>query len=104
VYLPKYVDPEDEIFQRPDEQIHQEFKTKILQMYPHLREDDIVVMKTAKAPMVFALNTINYSRHLPPIKSAVNGIYYANTAFITNGTLNVNQTIGIANKIANEYF
>ena len=73
-------------------------------MYPHLREDDIIAMRTAKAPMVFALNTLNYSDKLTPVKSKVEGIYYANSAYITNGTLNVNETIGIANKIANEYF
>jgi protoporphyrinogen oxidase len=104
VYLPKYVAPGDEIFSKTDETIHEEFKTKILSMYPHIKEDDILAMKTAKAPMVFALNTLNYSKKLPEVKSEVEGIYYANSAMITNGTLNVNETIGIANQVANDYF
>ena len=104
VYLPKYVAPGDEIFSETDESIHEEFKDKILEMYPHIKEDDILAMKTAKAPMVFALNTLNYSKKLPKVKSEVEGIYYANSAMITNGTLNVNETIGIANQVANDYF
>ena len=104
VYLPKYVSPGDEIFKKADEQIHREFTAKLLDMYSHLREDDIIAMRTAKAPMVFALNTLNYSEKLPPVKSRADGIYYANSAYITNGTLNVNETIGIANKIANNHF
>ena len=104
VYLPKYVAPGDEIFSKTDESIHEEFKDKILEMYPHIKENDILAMKTAKAPMVFALNTLNYSKKLPKVKSEVEGIYYANSAMITNGTLNVNETIGIANQVANDYF
>ena len=104
IYLPKYVGPGDIIFKKSNESIHEEFRAKILSMYPHIKEDDILAMETAKAPMVFALNTLNYSKKLPEVKSEVEGIYYANSAMITNGTLNVNETIGIANKIANEYF
>jgi protoporphyrinogen oxidase len=104
VYLPKYVGPDDPIFQRNDEDIHAEFRKKILSMYPFLNQQDIVSMKTAKAPLVFALNTPGYSRKLPSMQSAVKGIYYANTSYITSGTLNVNETIGVANRLANKYF
>jgi len=97
VYLPKYVGSGDKIFSKSDESIHDEFKAKIMQMHPHINEDDIIAMQTAKAPMVFALNTLNYSKKLPDVKSEVEGMYYANSAMITNGTLNVNETIGIAN-------
>jgi len=104
VYLPKYVAPDDPIFQKTEEEIHAEFKDKLLSMYPFLSEQDILRMKTAKAPLVFALNTLGYSRKLPEMQSAVKGIYYANTSYITSGTLNVNETIGIANRLANDYF
>ena len=104
VYLPKYVGPDDPIFDKKDEDIHAEFKSAILKMYPEIKEDDIVAIKTAKARNVFALSTLGYHKKLPKVKSSVDGVYYANSSFITNGTLNVNETIEIANKIANEYF
>lgn len=104
IYLPKYVGPEDKIFTRTDEEIHEEFKKAILKMYPDIKPDDILEMKTAKTRNVFALSTLNYSKNLPDIKSKVEGIYYANSAFITNGTLNVNETIDIANRISEKYF
>jgi protoporphyrinogen oxidase len=101
IYLPKYVGSEDLIFLKPDEEIHEEFKAALLKMYPNLSADDIIEMKTAKVRKVFALNTLNYSSGLPEIKSSVQGVYYANSAFITNSTLNVNETIDIALKISN---
>lgn len=104
IYLPKYVDPGDAFFKKTDEEIHEQFKQTLIKMYPHIGEKDIIAMRTAKAPFVFALNTIRYSDNLPEVKSRVKGIYYANSALITNGTLNVNETLGIAHKISHEYF
>ncbi len=99
IYLPKYVGPEDNIFSQKDEQIHKLFKDTLLKMYDHISDDDIIDMKTAKARNVFALSTLNYSTKLPEICSKVDGIFYGNSALITNGTLNVNETINIAKKI-----
>jgi protoporphyrinogen oxidase len=101
VYLPKYVGADDPIFTRKDDEIHKEFRDTIVEMYDHISEEDILEMKTAKARNVFALSTLNYSTKLPEICSSTKGIYYGNSALITNGTLNVNETIDIAKKIAN---
>jgi protoporphyrinogen oxidase len=101
VYLPKYVGTDDPIFTRDDSEIHKEFKDSIVKMYDHISEEDILEMKTAKARNVFALSTLNYSTKLPEVCSKIKGIYYGNSALITNGTLNVNETIDIAKKIVN---
>ncbi len=101
VYLPKYANPEDEIFRMSDEEIHQMYKSTLLRMYPHLQPDDFLFMKTAKVPLVFALNTLEYSTNIPSPLSKVKGVYYGNSAMITNSTLNVNETVEIAEKISN---
>lgn len=101
VYLPKYVGADDPIFMQDDNEIHKEYKDTILRMYDHIAEDDILEMKTAKARNVFALSTLHYSTKLPEVCSSIHGIYYGNSALITNGTLNVNETIDIAKKIIN---
>jgi len=104
VYLPKYVGSSDDIFNKTHKEIHKEFKKKILEMYPEIKEEDILAMKTAMARSVFALNTIKYSAKLPEVMSSVDNVYYANSALITNGTLNVNETIDIAKKIVEKHF
>ncbi|MEZ5148371.1 MAG: NAD(P)/FAD-dependent oxidoreductase [Bacteroidales bacterium] len=102
IYLPKYVAPNDPIFDEADEVIEKRFLDAIFQMYPHISKEHIVAVKTARAKNVFALSTIGYSEHLPPKKSAVPGVYVVNSAHITNGTLNVNESLKLAGDAVNE--
>ena len=104
VYLPKYVKADDPIFNVSDENITIRFLGAILEMYPHIRKEDIEHVKIARARQVFALNTLNYSKSLPPVKSSVEGLFLLNSAHITNGTLNVNETIQLAEKAIKELF
>ena len=41
-----------------------------------------------------------YPDHLPPMKTTLPGVYLANSAHIANGTLNVNETVTLAEKAA----
>jgi hypothetical protein len=47
---------------------------------------------------------LNYSRDLPPTKTSVDGVYIVNSAQIVNGTLNVNETIRLAECFIEENF
>ncbi|MFB6318223.1 NAD(P)/FAD-dependent oxidoreductase [Saccharicrinis sp. FJH54] len=96
VYLPKYVQSNDPYFNKSDKEISDQFIDYLLKMYPHLHLNDIEHIEIARARNVFALNQLNYSSNLPPVKSSVNGLYLLNSAHITNGTLNVNETIQLA--------
>lgn len=95
VYLPKYVTPNDSIFVRSDEEIKDEFINALLKMYPHITKDDVLCCNIARAKYVFALSTINYSKNLPPVSTSISGVYVLNSAHIVNGTLNVNETLGL---------
>jgi hypothetical protein len=48
------------------------------------------------------LSTLNYSKNLPKVKTSIPGVYILNSAHITNGTLNVNETIQLAETKLNE--
>ncbi len=98
VYLPKYVTPNDRIFSLSDEEIENSFFTALQKMYQHLTKEDIVAFRVSRARYVFALSTLNYSDNLPPIKTSLPGLYIVNSAHIVNGTLNVNETIQLAEK------
>jgi len=98
IYLPRYIKPDDPYFIQTDEQIRQEFTETLLRMYPRFSEDDIIYWGTSRAKKVFALSTLNYSKKLPPVKTTIPGLFILNSAQIMNGTLNVNETIQVAER------
>ena len=98
VYLPKYVDPSDPLLDAPDADIQALFIEQLLQMYPHhITRDDVVAFKVARARYVAALPTLNYSELVPPVRTSVPGVYLVNSSQIVNGTLNINETVQLAN-------
>jgi protoporphyrinogen oxidase len=96
VYLPKYVDSDDALFDSEVSEIRKLFLGTLLKMYPEITESDVLYFGVSKARIVFALPTINYSKNLPGIKTSMENFYIVNSAQIINGTLNVNETIQVA--------
>ena len=97
IYLPKYVPPDDPVFDRSDDEIRGEFITAIERMYPGFSPQDVLAFRVSRVRHVFALSPLDYSRNLPPMQTSLRGVYAVNSAHIVNGTLNVNQTVALAN-------
>jgi protoporphyrinogen oxidase len=98
VYLPKYAAPDDELFEKTDEEIREIFLTALERMYSHFSRKDVVEFKVSKVRQVFPIPTVNYSHKLPAIETSVGGVYVINSAHIVNGTLNVNETVHLAER------
>ncbi|MEZ5429181.1 MAG: NAD(P)/FAD-dependent oxidoreductase [Pyrinomonadaceae bacterium] len=98
VYLPKYVAPDDELFDRTDEEIKEKFLSALEKMYPHFRRADVVDFRISRVRQVFPLPTLEYSKNVPPIGTSLENVHIVNSAQITNGTLNVNETIQLAER------
>ncbi|KAA9039303.1 NAD(P)/FAD-dependent oxidoreductase [Ginsengibacter hankyongi] len=96
VYLPKYVNSDDTLFDKDDAAIRKLFLEAIFKMYPGISENDLLFWGVSKARVVFALPTINYSKNIPGITTSIGNYYIVNSAQIINGTLNVNETIQVA--------
>jgi protoporphyrinogen oxidase len=96
VYLPKYVNPDDVLFDVDDKIVRKIFLEALFKMYPQISEEDLVFWGTSKARIVFALPTLNYSKNIPGIATSIDNFYIVNSAQIINGTLNVNETIQVA--------
>jgi protoporphyrinogen oxidase len=104
VYLPRYLTQESPMWERSDEDILAEFTQALTRMYPGLRAEDIVASKVARARDVLALSTLHYSRDaLPPLQTSLPGVFIVNSAQIAAGTLNVNETVALANRQAAAY-
>jgi hypothetical protein len=87
---------DDAAFQESDEQIRERLLGVLEKMYPEFRRDQVLAFQTARARNVMALPTLNYSRSLPPAQTSVPGVFVVNSAQITKGNLNVNETIEVA--------
>ncbi len=98
VYLPKYVAPDDELFEKSDAEIEEIFVSALEEMYSHFKREDVVEFKISRVKNVFPIPTLHYSANVPDVKTSLENVFIVNSAQITNGTLNVNETIQLAEK------
>jgi protoporphyrinogen oxidase len=96
VYLPKYVTSDDPLFNQSDDEIRSYFLDNLKKMYPWLSDDNIKFAGVAKAKHVITVAKLNYSEVLPGIKTSMPGVSIINTSHIKDGTLNVNETVRVA--------
>lgn len=100
IYLPKYVAPDDPLFDEADRDIRDRFLEALARMYPHFRREDVIDFRLSRVRNVVSLSTLRYSENLPPMKTSLAGVYAINSAHIVNGTLNVNETVRLAENAA----
>jgi len=96
VYLPKYVAPNDPLFEETDQAIRERFLGALAKMYPHFDPDDVLAFRVSRVRNVFAVSTLNYSAMVPPFATSLPGVYLVNSSQIVNGTLNINETLALA--------
>jgi protoporphyrinogen oxidase len=103
VYLPRYLTRDDPVWGESDESIQERFVAALERMYPQFRRENVLVFQVARVREMLALTTLNYSDEaLPPMRTSLPNVFIVNSAQIVNGTLNVNETIGLANASARE--
>jgi protoporphyrinogen oxidase len=102
VYLPKYVVPGDPAFTLSDDEIQDTFVKALELMYSNFSRDDVLSFRVSRVKYVVAISTLNYSENLPPMHMSVPGLHIINSAHILNGTLNVNDTVQLAESAAAE--
>jgi protoporphyrinogen oxidase len=108
VYLPKYVEPGNDLFNKSEKELREYFLNPLFKMYPELSENDVICWNVSSAKRVFALPTLHYSKKLPPVTTSLKGYFIINSAQIINSTLNVNETVQVAEtklkEILNNWF
>ncbi|HEX7049737.1 MAG TPA: NAD(P)/FAD-dependent oxidoreductase [Longimicrobiales bacterium] len=103
VYLPRYVTRDDPFWTRSDDEIREDFLAALERMYPHFRRDDVIDWKLGRVREVLAVPTLDYSRDaLVPTRTSLENVFVVNSSQIVNGTLNVNETLGLARAKAAE--
>jgi len=103
VYLPKYVSSDSIDFDKPDDQIREEFMCALERMYPRFSRNHLLCFQVSRVKHLVPIPTINYSESLPKVETSVPGLFILNSAHILNGTLNVNETIQLAESGARRF-
>jgi protoporphyrinogen oxidase len=95
VYLPLYTTQQDPTQEMDPGAIEDWFLDELGRMYPEFRHDSVVAVKTSKVRYVLPVSTLNHSQHVPDTWTSVPGVAIVSSAQIVNGTLNVNETLGV---------
>ena len=103
VYLPRYLAPDDLFFESPDAEVEALFLGGLRRVYPEVGPDDVLAFRLSRVRYVMPLPTLGYSKRLPPIDASAPGLHLVNSAQIVNGTLNVNETVQLAERAAEHF-
>lgn len=104
LYLPKYAERDDPLFGKSDEVIEELFLSSLEKMYEHFSRESVEAFRISRVKEVFPVPVLNYSEKVPDMKTSVKGVFVVNSSHITNGTLNVNETIQLAERFLEQGF
>jgi len=102
VYLPRYVAEGDRFLAASDDEVKETFLAGLERMYPSFRRAQVRAFGVSRVGQVCAIPTLGYSDRLPPLATSVDGLYLLGSAHIVNGTLNVNESVRLAERAVAE--
>jgi protoporphyrinogen oxidase len=100
VYLPRWMPEDDPYIHQPDGAILEQFYGGLKRVFPDFDEDQVTAAHVHREYNVQPIQTLDYQHHVPSMETEISGLYLVNTSMILNSTLNNNQVIGLARKMA----
>ena len=85
-----------------DAEVEEMFLSGLERMYSGFSRADVVCFRVSRVREVFPIPTLGYSTRVPPMATSVPGVHIVTSAQIVNGTLNVNETVGLAERAARD--
>jgi protoporphyrinogen oxidase len=102
VYLPRYVASDDTWLRAAEDRVRRVFLGGLKRVYPDLRDEDVTAFRLSRARYVMPVPALFASKGSLPIRTSVPGLFVANSALVVAGTQNVNETVGLADRVASE--
>ncbi len=102
VYLPRYLPSDDPGFDIADDELRSTWLTALGSVYPELAERNVEAFAVARARHVFVVPRTRASQVVPPLTTAAPGVHVVNSSHLVHATLNVDETVGLANWAADE--
>jgi protoporphyrinogen oxidase len=100
VYLPRYEASDGPFFELSDEDVEKAFLDGLERILPDFQRSDVTCFRVSRVREVFPVPTLRYSETVPPRTTSVPGLHLVSSAHIVNGTLNVNETVQLAERSA----
>ncbi len=100
VYLPRYVASDSPWFEYDDDELRDRFLSGLRTVHPAAATPDcpVVAFQVSRAREVFPLPVLRCSETTPDFATSVPGVWMVNSSQIVNGTLNVNETVGLGDR------
>lgn len=98
VYLPRYVTQDDPYWQMSDDAIRNRFLAGLTRIYPDITPGEIEAFRLSRVRNVMVVPTLGYSDLAPAVATNIPGFHIVNSAQITDGTLNVDATLGVVER------
>jgi protoporphyrinogen oxidase len=98
VYLPRYCDPSDPIFEESDDSIRSRFLDGLHAIHNHFDPGSVLAFRVSRVRNVFPVSSLGYSTLVPGFDTSITGVHLINSSQIVNGTLNVNDTLQLAER------
>jgi len=99
VYLPKYVSPEDPMFDMSDAEIRAQFMPYVQKMAPHFDPSSVEAFRVSRVKQVYAIPTLGYSRSMPPTTTTVPSLQLLSSANLPFSTLNIDDTLSLVSEL-----
>ncbi len=99
IYLPRYAAPEDDVWSMDDASIETAMRDGLARLHPSFKQESVVAFRVHRVREVFAIPTVHYTRdRCPSVRTSLDRVTIVNSAQITDGTLNVNETVALADR------
>ena len=99
VYLPRYLERDDDLFNREDEAIVSSFLKPLPTIFPHFDRSIVREVAVQRAPYVQPIHTLDYQERIPPAQPAT-GLWIASSAMVHPYPLNNNLVLSKAYEVA----
>jgi protoporphyrinogen oxidase len=100
LYLPKYVSPEDPMFDMSNDELQTEFFGYLKRMAPHFDPDSVEAFRVSRVRQVYAIPTLGYSRSMPPTTTSIPSLQIIGSANLPFSTLNIDDTLSLVDQVS----
>ena len=99
VYLPRYATPDDDVWSMDDAAVEAAMREGLARLHPSFHDNAVEAFRVHRVREVFAIPTVHYTRDAcPAVATSLARVRIVNSAQITDGTLNVNETVALAHR------
>ncbi len=99
VYLPKYVSPDDPLFDAGDDELRDSWLPYLKRLYPKFDLADVEAFKVSRVRNVYAIPTLGYSREMPPTTTTIPALQLIGSANLPFSTLNIDDTLSLVAEV-----